>query len=246
MSTVELIISINVFQMPHFLDKQLASIASHVLSPYIVILNCNDYMFKALKGRALPPNVHINPEIINKARHHGSLTKGIASNMMYANSQFSYKYFIVLSGRTIFYRSITTANLDALNCNKWANTEQMTATQKGAFNANGWHWPKFRITLLAKHYLNAGFRLYESSHEGLTFSKNVTDNIIAFLQTHPDIKENIYNTGWCVEEFALQTIAQNEVNPANLEYGFLYIGNGCEDICDLTDPNKYTRKIRYA
>jgi len=228
--------------MPHFLNKQLASIASHVLSPYIVILNCNDYMFNALKNKNLPSNVYINPEIINKKRFHGTLTKGIVSNMMYVNSQFSYKYFIVFSGRTFFYRPIKLANLDAMK-KTWTNTEQMI--QKSVFTDMNWHWPKFRNTLLAKHYLHAGFRLYGEAHEGLVFSYHVVQNILIFLNNHPIIRDNLFTYNSCVEEFALQTISQNEVNLANLEYGFSYIGNGSDEKCDTKDPNKYTQKKCY-
>lgn len=244
MINVDLVVSINIFQNPNFLDKQLASIASYVLSPYIVILNCNDYMFQALKDRALPSNVYINPEIINKGCFNGTLTQGIVSNMMYVNSRFLYKYFIVLSGRTFFYRHMTLANLDTMK-KKWDNSDHMINTQKGDFTDMNWHWPKFRNTLLAKHYLNNGFRLYGEAHEGLVFSYNVAQNILTFLNTNPIIRDDLFTFNLCVEEFALQTISQNEVNPANLEYGFIYIGNGCGETYDPTNTNRYTRKIRY-
>jgi hypothetical protein len=37
-------------------------------------------MFQELSKILLPSNVHINPEIINKQRQHGSLTRGIIPN----------------------------------------------------------------------------------------------------------------------------------------------------------------------
>jgi hypothetical protein len=241
---VDLFITINVYKMPDFLDKQLASIATYVNCSYIVILNCNDDMFTALKDRSLPPNVYINPEIINKLHNHGSLTKGIVSNMHYINDLIKYKYCVVLSGRTFFYRPITPANLDALQ-KKWENIDQMILTQKGAFPDMNWHWPTFRNTLLAKHYLNAGFRLYGEAHEGLVFSYNVVQNILLFLNNNPIVRDNIFTYNVCVEEFALQTISQNEVSPVNLEYGFTYIGNGCYEVCDMNAPTKFTRKFLY-
>ncbi len=244
MSTVDIVICINIYKMPEYLDKQLASIAEYVMSPYVVILNCNDYMFHALKDRTLPPNVYINPEIINKQLGHGSLTHGIVSNMLYAHEKFSYKYVIILSGRTFFYRSLTVAVLDARN-QRWDSVEQMKHIRAQPFTAMNWFWPKFRTTLLAKHYLAEGFRMDGSAHEGLTFSYNVVDNILKFFERHPTIKENLFIAESPVEEFALQTISLNELNPANLEYGFTYIGNGCYDTCDINDPAKFTRKISY-
>ena len=242
MINVDLVVSINVFQMPDFLDKQLASLTSYVLSPYIVILNCNDYMFQALKDRALPSNVYINPEIIHKDRFHGSLTKGIVSNMIYVNDLIKYKYCIILSARIFVYRPITVTYLDTFQ-KKWTTVNQMLETQKGAFPDMNWHWPKFRKTLLAKHYLNNGFRLYCEAHEGLVFSYNVAQNILIFLNTNPIIRDDIFTFNFCIEEFALQTIAHNEVDPTNLEYGFMYIGNGVGEVCDINNPNKFTQKF---
>lgn len=243
-TSIDLFISINVYKMPEFLDKQLESINACVKCPWIVILNCNDDMFRALKDRLLPPNVYINPEIINKLYDHGSLTKGIVSNMSYVNDRIKYKYCVVLSGRTFFYRPITATYLDTLQ-EKWTTVDQMLKTQKGAFPDMIWHWPKFRKTLLAKHYLAKGFRLYGGAHEGLVFSFNVTQNIITFLTRNPAIRDDIYTFNKCVEEFALHTIAHNEVDPTNLEYGFMYIGNGVSEICDEKNPNKFTQKFPF-
>ena len=104
---IDIVISINVFQKPFFLLKQLQNIYDNVLSSYCVVLNCNEFMFHELNKLELPNNVFINPEIINKARFHGSLTHGIVSNMNYAIHHFDFKYFLILSGRTIFYKKMT-------------------------------------------------------------------------------------------------------------------------------------------
>ena len=114
---MELVISINVYKNPYFLENQLNNISEHVLCPYVVVLNCNTYMFEELSKKTFPNNVYINPEIINKKWAHGSLTHGIVSNMEYAK-RFDYKYFLILSGRTIFYRKLN--SLDSYNeqCNK--------------------------------------------------------------------------------------------------------------------------------
>ena len=98
---------------------------------------------------------------------------------------------------------------------------------------DGWYWPWFKETKLAQHYLNLGFKLECSYHEGLVFSYQVTFNIIDFFNNYPDILKDICNFPCCVEEFSLQTISCNEINNNNLEYGFSFIGHG------NVDPNKY-------
>ena len=73
LKTIPLVISINVFEKPHFLLKQLDNIRKYVKIDYIIILNCNDYMLNVLHQYNLPSNVHVNPVFINKRRYHGSL-----------------------------------------------------------------------------------------------------------------------------------------------------------------------------
>jgi hypothetical protein len=230
--------------MPQFLENQLKTISDHVLSSHAVILNCNDYMFGKLTKKTLPPNIYINPEIINKAAWTGQITQGIVSNMKYALEKFIFKHFIVLSGRTILYRNMRTCDLDILTI-KWPSLEIMNQKLKGAFTEMGWHWPTFRRTLLAQHYINRGYRLYGSAHEGLVFSYNVCKNIIKFFDLHVDIKNDLFQFHHCVEEFALQSISLNEVGSDNLEYGFSNIGHGIGEDCDMNAPHKYTRKIAY-
>jgi len=48
-----------------------------------------------------------------------------------------------------------------------------------------------------------------------------------------------------VEEFSLQTIASNEVDEENMEYGFSYIGHGVKEVCDVTTKDRYTCKIHF-
>jgi hypothetical protein len=86
------IITINVHEKIDFLLKQLANIKEYVGCNYAIILNCNDYMYEECnkiksnnnvehRRKELFHNVHINEEVINKSRNHGSLTHGIYSNM---------------------------------------------------------------------------------------------------------------------------------------------------------------------
>jgi len=198
-------------------------------------------MFTELKNVKLPNNVYINPQIINKNRFHGSLTHGIISNIRYANVFCKYKYCIILSARTIFYKNLKVDNLICLT-KKWNTLDDIQLTGE---TPNNWHWPTFKTTLLSKHYLTKNYKLYNSAHEGLALSYNITQNIIHFLNCYPDIENNIINFNSCVEEFALQTIASNEINNNNLEYGYIELGHGVDNGFNINIPNKYTYKINF-
>jgi len=129
---------------------------------------------------------------------------------------------------------------------KWKNTEEMDSIRKGPFTDYHWHWPLLRRTLLAEHYLELGYRLYNSEHEGLGFSFQVIKNIFKFVISNPTIFENLFEFNASVEEFSLHTIASNEVSLENLEYGFYNLGHGVSNDCDETIKNKYTKKIEYT
>lgn len=244
MINTDIIISINVYKSILTLRKQLNSIQNFVLCNYIIILNCDDNMYNILKDLSEFKNLYINPEIINKERYDGSLTKGIVSNMLYATNNFDFKYFLILSGRTIFYKNLKLENLDILKKNL-KNIDEINNLLIGNFNDIDWHWSSFKETELAKYYLNKGYKLYKSDHEGLCFGYIVINNILNFIKNNIDIMNNIYNYKHCVEEFALQTISYNEINNINLEYGFIYIGNGIDEQCDMNAEHKYTCKILY-
>lgn len=225
--TVDFIISINIYKKIDILKKQLFNFKNCVLASYCVILNCNEEMYNLLKNENLEKNVYINPEVINKRRFHGSLAQGIVSNMTYAMDKFQFKYFIILSGRTVFYKTITIENLE--NCKKSTYI----------------HPKKCYSSKLGEYYKNLEKNLYISSHEGLCFSFNICNIILTFLNSHDDIKKDLFNFNNAVEEFALQTISineTNEINEPNLNTGYIYIGSGVfEEIKD----HKYTRKIFY-
>ena len=213
---------------------------------YIVILNCNKYMFDILQDRKLEDNIHINPEIIQKNRDHGSLTYGFVSNMKYALQHFKFSYFLILSGRTIFYRDVDIEKFRNYFSKKiWSSVEDMESNRQGLLDYTDWHWPSFKNTKLAKYYIDKNYKLSSSAHEGVCFSYNVTTNIINFLENNPEIADDIYNFNHCVEEFAIQTISQNEYDMNNMEYGFVYIGNGVYNCCDQNNLDLYTRKIDF-
>ena len=235
---MNIVISINVYKLVPFLLTQIENITCYVKTSHIIILNCNNYMFNELKKIKLPKNIFINPEIINKKRYHGSLTHGIISNMRFANKLCNFKFFIILSSRTFFYKNLEINNL---NVKTFSETDNLI----GEPPPNNWQWPTFKKTLLYKYYLNKKYKLYGSEHEGLCLSYNVTQNILQFLNNNSNIEFDLIHFPHCVEEFALQTIASNEINNNNLEFGFTLLGHGMYNDYDPTIPNKYTYKINF-
>jgi hypothetical protein len=245
MATYDCVVSINVYKMPVFLDQQLANIKEHLQASHAIILNCNDYMAQALKGRQLPGNVYVNHEVINKLRGHGSLLRGIVSNMNFThNLGLKYKYMIILSGRTVFYKPLTLENLDLIQP-RANNTEEFNNTAVGPFSNMDWHWPEFRKTLLGKYYLDQGRLLYGSEHEGLTLHYSMCMGILEFMSKHIEIRSESYTYNEAMEEFVLQTIAANTLCPQNFVHGFIKLGHGTGELCDISAPNKFTKKILY-
>ena len=245
MNTFDCVVSINVYKMPDFLDQQLANIKQHLQASHVIILNCNDYMAQALKGHRLPGNVYVNPDVINKLRGHGSLLRGIVSNMTYArNLGLKYKYMIILSGRTVFYKPLTLDNLDLIQPRATCEAD-FAASAIGPFTNMDWHWPEFRKTLLAKYYLDKGVRLYGSEHEGLTLHYDICNGILEFLAQQVEIRNECYTYSEAMEEFVIQTISANTISPQNLVHGFIKLGHGTGELCDIAVPNKFTKKILY-
>ena len=226
--SVDYIISVNVYKCIDTLKLQLQSIKEHVHEPYAVMLNCDDSFFHILQRITLEENVHINPERITKRKLHGSLMKGIVSNLTYAMERFDFHFFIVLSGRTLFYKDFNLTKMETVH-----------RQRVGPPPNDEWHWNTFKTTKLARHNFNKGYTLHNSAHEGLVFASPVCKAIISFLDQHRDIQEELNNFPWCVEEFALQTIAVNESS------GFFYIGNGVGEGYDPNAEDLFTRKIHF-
>jgi hypothetical protein len=192
-------------------------------------------MFNELQD--LPENVVKHPEVINKQRFHGSLVHGIYSNMVYALQYYIFDYFIVLSSRTIFYRTVNVLALD-IAAQHICTTDKYHSCKT---NFTKWQWPRFVQTRLAKWMLTNGRSMYASAHEGLCFRREVIVKIHHFLSDNPEITHDLFVFPAQVEEFALQTIAAGD---------YLYLGhginNGVKDIGDISDPKyKYTRKINF-
>jgi hypothetical protein len=232
---VPLVMSINVHEKPHFLMKQLENIKSFVTDDFVIILNCNDYMNNELKNFSLPEYVHINPDVINKQAWTGLISKGIFSNIKYALKNFKFMYFIVLSSRNIFYNKMSVNDL-------LSNTVRHNATK----DLSKWHWPVFSQTKLAQYYLKKSMTLHGSEHEGSVYSENVCKNIYNMLENNIEIRDDLFQvTGSCVEEFALQTIATNEGNYQNGEFGWINICCGGVETPTIkpTDPTMFVYKV---
>lgn len=220
----DFVISINVHENPAFLNAQIENIKNNVKYKYIIILSCNNLMYHEC---ITSEDVIKNPEIIEKKRFHGSLTKGIYSNMMHALNHFQFKWFIILSSKNIFYKQLHESMLEK-ECPKTP-----------ALNYDTWHWPYFKNTLLAKYYITNNKLLYSSEHEGLTFEYSACENIIQFLNNNENIKNELFNFEHAIEEFALQTICMNSNNKQ-----FVSLGNGCSDFyINDNEINKCVYKI---
>lgn len=247
----DIVISINVHENTNFLMKQIENIHSNIIGEYSIVLNCNSFMFEKLRDIRLPERVYINPEIINKKRFHGSLTKGIVSNMGFSLEKFAFKYFLILSSRTFFYKTLSVNIL----CEKqqifpnlgWFHNNVRKLGRKfiaNKLNGDKWRWPSISQSKLAKYYINKGHPLYWSGHEGLSFHFNVCKTIVKFLNEHEELREDLYNFNDCVEEVSLQTISHNEVDITNSKhYGFIDIGNGPFTFNTPPDNGQYVYKI---
>ena len=208
----QVVISINVHENFPFLLKQLEHIRTNVSLNYCVILNCNRYMYYECLNK-LPESVYINPTIIAKRVHHGSLAQGIYSNMCYALQHFKFDYFLVCSSRNMFENNLT---IDKIN-----RLEYIPRAPVDLSRYNYWWWPRMSQSLLFQFMYSRNENLYNTAHEGLMFKYSDTVNIKHFLENHPDICEDTFHYNGCMEEFALQTIAYYTGG------GCYEIGNGC-------------------
>lgn len=228
---ISLIVSINVHEKYDFLLKQIENIKTHIKDDFVIVLNCNQYMLGEAKKYGLPSYVYLNPNIIEKRRYHGSICKGIYSNMVWSLDNYDFTYFIILSSRTFFYRDITVADL-----NKFPKNE----VQYMAKNTVGWWWPRFRTTKLFKEFRMGGFA--KCAHEGLVFHSLACKDMVDYLTMHPKIRGDLFEHRSCVEEFALQTLSLK----AGKMDGFRYIGRGMITETENKPPNDsdhFTYKI---
>lgn len=191
--------------MEDFLLEQLDNFRKYIKIPYIVVLNCNDELFEKLKNKNID-NVILNPIHFNKKRFHGSLLKGIISNIDFIIKNYNVDKILIMSNRCFFKKDINRFNLKyKLSETKFKNLFWPLSIRKSNTDLNTWHWPKFKDTLLFKkyHYLGNG------AHEGLLLDIKSCKFIIKFMENNSSIKEDLFNSDSCVEEFAIQTILVN-------------------------------------
>lgn len=216
------IISINVHEKFEFLLKQLNNIKENVKCNYAVILNCNDYMFgecNANKSK-LSENVYVHDKPLNKFPGNGSLMNGIYNNIQYALDNFVFEFFIVSSSRNFFDNQMKIEDLRNLQ-NQTGHGVGVDKTRSWEEKKDGWRWPNMSHTLLIKHFIDNNQNMYSSAHEGLVFTYKGCQKIVEFLESNPEIKEDVFNANDAMEESGLQTITMNMGEP------FYYIGNGC-------------------
>lgn len=222
-----IVFSINVHENLDFLTKQLDDIKRNVLVDYIVIINANEHMYNEITNSGMiadagadadadtdNANIVLYPWYVEKIHNHGTLTKGIYLNLAYAVSNYIFEYFVVLSSRNLFYNKLHQGNYKDM-------PRICESTSIDNLNIYEWHWRLFIQTKLAKHIIenNLLFSKSYEFHEGLTFDYQLSQNIVGFLQGNEDIKNDLFNFNWGVEEFALHSIA------LNLNGYYYHIGN---------------------
>lgn len=222
-----IVFSINVHENLDFLTKQLEDIKRNVLVDYIVIINANEHMYNEITNSGMiadagadtdtanaASNIVLYPWYVEKIHNHGTLTMGIYLNLEYAVNNYIFEYFVVLSSRNLFYNKLH-------QCNYKDIPRICESTTINNLNTHEWHWHLFIQTKLAEHIIenNLLFSKSYEFHEGLTFDYQLSQNIVGFLQGNEDIKNDLFNFNWGVEEFALHSIA------LNLNGYYYHIGN---------------------
>jgi hypothetical protein len=202
-----IIFSINTHENLAFLRRQIEDIEANVSLDFVIIINANDLMYNEISNSDLlktKTNVVLYPEHINKIHNHGTLTKGIYLNMEYAMKNYEFEYFIVLSSRNLFYNKLHEGNYKEM-------PRICEGATYAALNKNAWHWNIFLQAKLSRHIIENDWRFCRSyeHHEGIAFDYVSSAKIVDFLNKNEDIKEDLFNFDWGIEEFALHTIALN-------------------------------------
>jgi hypothetical protein len=256
----DIVISINVHSDLEYLLNQIENIDKFVPLKKRIILNCNDFMFDQMKTVAIK-DVEVFSEPLNKKTFHGSLTHGIACNMSHSLNNCDFDYFLVLSSREFFHRTLTdTSEIEkhivdnhtiqvgevdfrlpifyppGKYCNTYGDHVSWLGATDQSDLVNMWWWPKFSATKLYEYIKSRNMSFAHSMHEGMCFRYDGCEYIMDFFQENEDIMYDLFEYDACVEEFALQSIASNHK-------GFYYIGNGCDTkSLDEVNNSKFTYK----
>ena len=240
----DVVFSINVHENFNFLLRQLDNIQENVRCSYAVILNCNEHMYTQCIQHTFPNNIHVHPVILNKCRFHGSLTHGIYSNMCYALEHIQFEYFIVTSSRNLFENNLRIEDLNRIVELETKGLEFIKYTQEVHRNKtieevhSVWWFAYISRTPVFKEYMIKHYNsFYSCPHEGLVFRKKDCVLIQQFLESHPDIKTDLFmedsltKEAYPAEELALQTIVKSQNG------SYYYIGNGCDN--ERNGPNDF-------
>lgn len=227
---VDLVISINVHENIDFLRKQLKNLRKFVNVNYVVILNCGTAMYNVLQQEDLDRNIIINPDYFDKRWNHGSLLKGMYSNLKYAFSHYAYKIFLIMSSRELFYRKLE----NIADIYKLPASEQSIFTD---YNISDWGWHYYKPTKFFKHIVANSWKFSHEAHEGLAIDNNISSVVIELLEFNPEMREEVFNSHVGSEEHVIQSIAVNYG-------GYYYIGNGVYHMpLQEVDPKKFTFKV---
>ena len=216
---MKLIISVNVGENINNVLKQIENIELYVKINYKIIYNCNEKMYNILKKmRWIMENekIIINENVIEKKRFHGSLFKGIYENMKKTINE-KYDYFLILSGRTIFYRELNDVNIKEIKENE----------EERNISINKWFWSELRKLKLYRKMKERG----QSAHEGLMIEYDGCVKIIEYLKNNEEIREELFEAEYSLEECVCQTIC------LNFNRKYYDLGNGIETI-------KYRRRLK--
>ena len=206
-TTGTVIATINTHEKPDIMRMQLENIAMKVKATEVrVLLNCNDYMLTTLSSIELPPYAAVNPTPINKKRFHGSITQGIVANLRLAAEQ-EFDHFLILSASSKLALPLSIRNIRAGYgmCKKHVQNSCLgqlcrlshcgyIRTWPHAKKNGPWLFGAFATTALGKHVLAQKGKLIGSRHEGLVIDRATGLKILKFLDEHPDIADDLYNT----------------------------------------------------
>ncbi len=193
----DIVISINVHEKISYLYKQLENIENFCKLKYIIILNCNEYMYKNLIGKKLK-NCIINTNYFNKSRNTGLLFKGIYKNLKYALDKYDFEYFLLLSSRCFFFRELN-------------NIHNIKGYKYNYKKGKGIWWRKsYEKSKLYKDIsTRKNFNICSSPHEGVVLDKQNYMTVVNYFENHKKYLEELFNYKEPVEEFALQTLCKN-------------------------------------
>ena len=145
----------------------------------------------------------INPERIQKKRHHGSIVQGIFSNLLHMSNQ-NFDYVMILSERCIFFDYLTLDDMSILKSLEPTHKHNHLTNKVNDTNyPNIWHWKSFSNNNIYKKALDKG-GVFGGPHEAVTIDGYSYKKLINFIQTF-DISD-IYLLNACVEEFVPHSI----------------------------------------